>query len=187
MIWAAMVTAFFGLLRVSEYTCKSALSFQQDNTLCYSDVSYGFNSMSISIKSSKTDPFRTGVNIRLAANFSVLCPVDALKKFLLVHPSKCGPFFTFNNGKFLTRKNISTFVKKYSGIVANLSSHSFRIGAATTLANMGHPRWLIQSLGRWSSDCFRDYIRISDATIGSVSRSMVMQPTSMLEYDPDLL
>jgi hypothetical protein len=187
MLCAAMVVAFFGLLRVSEYTCKYVKSFQPGDTLCYGDVTYGLDSMQIQLKTSKTDIFRSGVTIRLAANGSVLCPVTALKQYLTVHPSKRGPLFTYNNGRFLTRKDISEYLKQFAEIQTNLSSHSFRIGAATTLANMGHPRWLIQSLGRWSSDCFKDYLRISDAMIGLVSKAMVNQPKEMVVFDPDLL
>ena len=171
---------------MSQFTSKAVKTFIRDSTLCYNDATVLHNSVHLNIKTSKTDIFRSGVIIRLVANFSTLCPVTALKVYLQFHPSTKGPLFMFNNGKFLTRRNISELLKKYSNTDANLSSHSFRIGAATTLANLGHPRWIIQSLGRWSSDCFRDYLRVSDAIIESISRSMVSQPTNMLTYDPDL-
>ena len=70
--------------------------------------------------------------------------------------------------------------------IKNISSHSFRIGAATTAAAAGYPRWLIQALGRWSSDCFRVYLRVTDHTRNLVSRSMAT--TSVIgnsAYDPD--
>ena len=186
MIWAAMVTAFFGFLRVSEYTSKTIKGNTDEQTLGFDDVIVGTNSVAINIKGSKTDIFREGVTIRLMANYSSICPVMALKEFRSMHPSRMGPLFTFKDGRFLTRRAISAFLKKFSGVEANLSSHSFRIGAATTLANLGHPRWLIQSLGRWSSECFKDYIRIPDTTITSVSKAMVVQPLSLARYDPDL-
>ena len=188
MVWAAMLTAFFGFLRVSEYTSTLAKSYEPTTTLCYKDIIFKNNRVNIDIKASKTDPFRVGSVIRLSPNNSSLCPVDTLRQYLLVHPTKSGPLFTFQNGKYLTRKNISNLLQEFlpQDSSKNISSHSFRIGAATTAANAGYPRWLIQSLGRWTSDCFRDYIRIPDSTIDLVSVSMVNQPSHGNTYDPDL-
>ena len=187
MIWSAMLVAFFGFLRASEYTSKCVKSYEEDSTLSFTDVSISGDLISINVKSSKTDPFRMGVIIKIAANNSILCPVIALKQFMACHPSRTGPLFTFHNGRFLTRKDISKILVDFSQSSDNLSSHSFRIGAATTAASMGHPRWLIQSLGRWSSDCFRNYLRIPEKTISAVSLSMIQQPSNMDVYDPDLM
>ena len=78
------------------------------------------------------------------------------------HHSKTGPLFSFQGGKYLTRKDISNVLHEFlPHNTKGISSHSFRIGAASA----GYPRWLIQSLGRWSSDCFRSYIRIPNSTI----------------------
>ena len=42
-----------------------------------------------------------------------------------------------------------------------INTHSFRIGGASALAAAGVPVAQIQILGRWSSDCFIKYIRLS--------------------------
>ena len=38
-------------------------------------------------------------------------------------------------------------------------SHSFQIGAASSAAAAGLPEHLIQRMGRWTSECFKTYVR----------------------------
>ena len=165
MIWAAIMTAYFGFLRVSEYTSSHKTKFDPSSTLLFEDLSLEEDMAHINIKASKTDPFRQGVIIRLAANDSTLCPVRALIEYISVHPTRSGPLFTFQNNRYLTRKDMNQLLHDTTDGLANTTSHSLRIGAATTAAAMGCPKWLIMSLGRWTSDCFRRYIRISKHTI----------------------
>ena len=186
MLWAAMLTAFFGFLRVSEYTSEWVKTFDPASTLCCQDLTFVEQSVQINIKASKTDPFRLGVSIRLATNNSYLCPVGALKNYWRIHPSRKGPLFVFLDGKYLTRKGLAAVLKDVlPETCKNISTHSFRIGAATTAAANGHPRWLIQSLGRWTSDCYRQYLRIPLATIQEVSQSMTQLVSTGSTYDPD--
>ena len=106
-----MLTAFFGFLRVSEYTSDHVKAFDPLCTLCCQDISIIDTSPSaidLQIKASKCDPFRSGITVRLTENKALLWPVNALKKFSKVHPSNKGPLFTFHDGRFLTRKNWST-------------------------------------------------------------------------------
>jgi hypothetical protein len=181
-----MTTAFFGLLRASEYTCKRVSAYDPETDLCINDVTCETKLAFLHLKSSKTDIFRVGTVIRLVANDSVLCPVAALRQYLRLRPHRPGPLFQFFNGHYLRRTDVSRLMKGHTGLTANLSSHSFRIGGASTLANLGYPRWLIQSLGRWSSDCFRVYLRLTDHTIMGVSRAMAYQPSNTATYEPDL-
>jgi len=82
---SVIVTAFFGLLRVSEFTCPDN-TFDASSHLSREDISFNRNNsiLYIKIKASKTDPFRAGVIIRLAAiRGHKLCPVAAMRSYLL--------------------------------------------------------------------------------------------------------
>ena len=189
MLWAALLTGFYGFLRVSEYTSDRKTSFDPESTLLFSDMAFKSDgSVSILIKKSKTDPFRQGVLLRIAKNGSSLCPVNALQNLALVHPSKSGPLFTFHNGRYLTRRDINQLLVQSTEGRINISSHSLRIGAASTAAALGCPRWLIQAMGRWSSDCFRQYIRVPKSTIDNTSKILATCDIGdMQSFDPDTL
>ena len=185
MLWAALTTAFFGFLRVSEYTSTHRTKFDPDITLLYSDISIDGEVLSLAIKISKTDPFRQGMTIRLAANNTFLCPVKAIRLWLVEHPTKSGPLFVFQDRKYLTPKEVNALLVDTTDGMASMSSHSLRIGAASTAASMGCPRWLIQTLGRWTSDCYRRYIRLSTHTLINTSHVMAECTKSVAEgFDP---
>ena len=185
MLWAALTTAFFGFLRISEYTTFRKTKFDQATTLMLTDVRIRNDSVRLHLKTSKTDPFRQGVTVRIQANNTFLCPVNALRHYIASHPNPRGPLFIFRNGSFLTRSDINALLKSTTNGAANVSSHSLRIGAASTAAAMGCPKYLIQSMGRWSSDCFRRYIRISDTTLRSASRALASCNIPVpLDFDP---
>ena len=185
MLWAAITTAFFGFLRVSEYTASRKTTFDREAVLLFHDLSLRHGSARLRIKESKTDPFRQGVTVRIQANNTILCPINALTLYRAHHPTKSGPLFTFNNGTYLTRTDINKVLKDMSDGAANISSHSLRIGAASTAAAMGCPKYMIQSMGRWTSDCFRRYIRISDSSIKAASRALASCNIPVpLDFDP---
>jgi hypothetical protein len=54
--------------------------------------------MTVEIKVSKTDPFRLGQTITVGASNSPLCPVLAMKKYLLVRKTTGGPLFVHVSG-----------------------------------------------------------------------------------------
>jgi len=56
LMWAAFTVAFFGFLRASEFTVTTTDSC----TLRWSDIQLSTTNLSVSIRQSKTDPFRTG-------------------------------------------------------------------------------------------------------------------------------
>jgi len=70
-----------------------------------------------------------------------------------------GPHFRDDNGKPLTITALNKLLKKLLGEKTGISSHSFRIGAATAMGALGFANHEIQSLGRWKSDAYNRYIR----------------------------
>ena len=86
MLSAALQLAFFGMLRVSEYTAQSSTSWDVERTLSPRDVAVGWSSrvVSVAIKVSKTDPFRIGATIKVCETGSQLCPFLALVRYLQI-------------------------------------------------------------------------------------------------------
>jgi len=58
----------------------------------------------VTIKQSKTDPFRRGINLFLGKTATDLCPVKAMLNYLLVRAEGAGPLFKFPDGRFPTRQ-----------------------------------------------------------------------------------
>lgn len=173
-LWSAATTAFFGLLRCSEYTCQFPTSFNPSTDLRYSNVTISSNLtiMIIRIRASKTDPFRLGCNIRVGATGDRCCPVRAMSRYLSVHPMPMGPLFIFSSHRFITRIDIVNMLGRCLPGVPNINTHSFRIGGASAAASAGITDSTIQILGRWSSDAYRRYLRLSNASVMDLSIRM---------------
>ena len=173
MIRAAFALAFYGLLRVSEFTSPHVASWDPEIHLSRADVVIlpPFTSLSLRIKASKTDPFREGHTLRLVSLPHLTCPVAALRSYLrLPHPPS-GPLFTLADGRFLTRAHVARFLLVCFRVPL-LSTHSFRIGGASALANAGVPLHVVQQLGRWRSDAFLRYLRVSSSEIDGAFRAL---------------
>lgn len=171
---AACCAAFFGFLRCGEFTTDQN-TFNPETNLCLEDLrlSVKGDEAHLLLKTSKTDPFREGVIIPLHAMNHAICPVQAFKSFLpcrLQLSTLPGmPLFLLQDGNALSRHRflgMFSTVCERSGInPAGYSGHSFRVGAATSAAASKVPDHLVQALGRWSSSCYKTYIRTSKANI----------------------
>ena len=165
MLKAASLLAFFGMFRASEYLISHRTHFDPAVTLTVKDIKFSNNHshITVRIKQSKTDPFRVGCNITIWANNGRMCPVTALRWYQLQHPHT-GPLFTFRDGTYLSRQQFSSIIQQCIPDL-NLNTHSFRIGGASSAYAAGIPETTIQTLGRWSSDAYRLYIRCPDTII----------------------
>lgn len=174
---AACSLAFFGFLRCGEFTINND-KFDPTGNVTLSDLAIISkdslpNEMHLLLKTSKTDPFRKGVIVKYFRTGGPLCPLTAMTQYLAarnyISREPLLPLFLLPDGKPLSRGYfISTLRSALTALGYNSSSysgHSFRIGAATSAARCQLPDHLIQTLGRWSSDCYRVYIRTSSNTL----------------------
>ena len=175
MFWAACCTAFFGFLRVSEFTCSGV--FVPGRHLGFDDIDWdAAGHYRLFLHTSKTDPFHHGCTILLGPSGHQVCPVAAMSRYLAIRGSTPGPLFICANGTPLSPSMVNAWLRsilKGAGVLGNYSSHSFRIGAATSAALAGVPDHVIKILGRWSSDCYVRYIRTPPHVILSVARHIV--------------
>jgi integrase len=192
LMQAAITMAFYGFLRCGEFTCLTG-KFDPSCDLARSNVrlvtlSSGATKVEVFLKSSKTDPFRQGITINLFQVGGITCPVTAIKSFLNIRTClnnrPDSPLFLLEHGKPLTRKIFLNMLTQLCAVLGldsqRFSGHSFRIGAATTAARNNVPEHMIQLLGRWSSDCFKTYIRpdLHSIAAAHVSLSPSKEPTS---------
>ena len=179
MLWAACCLGFFGFLRSGEMTAPSDRTFDPSCHLSVQDIAVdnpeNTQVLRVTIKQSKTDPFRKGIDLYLGKTAADLCPVRAVLNYLVVRGRRRqGPLFLFADGTYLTRLRLVEALRQALGKAGidptKYSGHSFRIGAATTAAKKGMEDSVIKTLGRWRSLAYLDYIRMPREQLASYSR-----------------
>ena len=160
LLRAMFTVAFFGLMRIGEITsdaaCQAAVNFNQ---LSFHEK-HAILNISQFKHNSSSQPFQI---VLPEQKDRVICPLDALRKYISLRGNSHGPLFCFQNmhpvsrNYFVNKLNIAL---SYCGLSHNsYKSHSFRIGAASYYASTGLSDEQIRLLGRWRSNAFRRYIR----------------------------
>ena len=160
---AAFLLAFFGFLRVGEFTSPTKRA-DTSHLILFSDVFFTEGGMRVNIRYSKTDQRGRSTPLFFQGSSNPhLCPVRAVSHFLQLRSPRDGPLFTHFNGDPLTRYQFGHVLKKCVSVIGLspdvYGPHSFRIGAATSAAMCGLSDNDIQALGRWRSSAFKLYIR----------------------------
>ena len=123
--------AFYGFLLASEFTGPS---------LQWSDIAVEHQHFSVIIRESKIDPFRKGHTLHISPTGTSTCLVRAVQKYLAMVPEDLhhGPLFLEGQFSPLTRDKLYSILRhlwQQAGHNHYLYyTHSFRIGAATTVA-----------------------------------------------------
>ena len=88
LLWAVCCLAFFGFLQSGELTTPSQDFFHPQYTLLLSDIALDTHNnptmLAVTLKQSKTDPFRLGVTLFMGRTDDIVCPVKALTSYLAV-------------------------------------------------------------------------------------------------------
>lgn len=162
--------AFFAFLRCGEFTIDCADKFDPVFHLCLADLLIFDDCVHLKLKASKTDPFRQGITIKLFETKRCICPYSVCCRYfsqrVKLNSQPESPLFLEHSGTVVTRNKFLSLLKFHMDILGYDSSlysgHSFRIGAATTSGAVRIEDHLIKVLGRWSSDTYCRYIRISN-------------------------
>ena len=181
MLWAACALAFFGFLRCSEFTVPSQEEYCPTSHLSLEDIVIDSRisptMIQVTIKQSKTDPFRVGCKLCLGKTGRDICPITAILPYLAIRGDTYGPLFILANGSYLTRQRFSALLSETlqkAGVDSRgYNTHSFRIGAATTAKENGVSDVHIKMLGRWQSSAYQLYIRTPQEQLAKLSKQLV--------------
>jgi len=174
-------------MSVSEFTVPSKTDYDNSCHLCPSDIAVDNwknpHLLKVTIKESKTDPFRKGVHIYLGAT---ICPILGILPYLAAHGHTPGPLFITVDGDSLTWQTFSALLNSILSKLhlnsKNYNTHSFRIGAATTAAQAHIPNASIKMLGRWKSDAYHCYMKTSPQELAKLSKQLVNSLWQIYRY-----
>jgi integrase len=159
--WCAILFAFYGLLRISEYTGDTM--FLRVRSVVIADDSTG---ITLTIPWSKTDI--SPVHVRIAARGDLLCPVAAarhLSSFFTATRTRSPDAAFFANrldtDRAISNQDFTSWLKGRCTAIGisdtNISGHSLRRGGTTDMFLAGVPESVIALHGRWRSECYRRY------------------------------
>ena len=161
---AMSLLAFYGFFRYDELS-----------KIRTKNVSFAEDHLVIHVEKSKTDVFREGNKVFIAATKTEICPVEMLKRYFVEAKLNDDPneFFIFRkissrkkgqrlcatNTKLSYQRGLSILKQKLSEIGYDPKAfglHSFRSGGATLAANSGVPDRIFKRHGRWRSETAKD-------------------------------
>ena len=182
MLWAACCLGFLGFLRAREMTVPSNGTYDASVHLSVADIAVDNSKfpsvVMVTIKASKTDPFRKGVNLYLGKTGASTCPVEAIRSYLCMRGTSYGPLFRFADKRLLTWQQFVEALRdklKQANIAQDqYCGHSLRIGAATTAAARGMEDCIIKTLGRWESEAYMQYVKIPRQQLAGYSRLLAL-------------
>ncbi|KZW01424.1 DNA breaking-rejoining enzyme [Exidia glandulosa HHB12029] len=193
---AIFCLAFSGFLRCGEFTVRKPSEFSRLYNLTRASVEF-FPSIDdpthlvLTLPRSKTDPFRQGTKILIAAvPDSATCPVTAMREYFDALPANADDPLFFDGDDYEAPLTRDWFLRELQDALiaagfnpADFSGHSFRRGAATTAYTNGVPDADVQRLGRWVSDAYRLYIDEPAQRILALNARLHM--VAPLGYAPD--
>ena len=186
-LWVAILLAFFGLMRKSEFAVPVGLLFNPATHLSRESVVFLYDpegrltGMKIWLARAKCDQEGVGCWIHFAWIGGWLCPVAWMSLMLRARPraAKCEPLFKSASGLGMSTLQFSNAVERLASLAAacegaDVTAHSLRIGGAMALFEAGASDSVIMMLGRWKGSSFRAYLRSSAEVVMHWNRVMAV-------------
>ncbi|XP_062590269.1 uncharacterized protein LOC134251855, partial [Saccostrea cucullata] len=164
---AMFLLAFYAFLRVGEITVRSG---SNPNLLLRRNVSFRRDKKQVRMVVTMINfkhnlgkkPVQLEINPQPKCSF---CPVQAMRNYLEMRGAEEGALFCYRSGRPISRTEFCDVLRsalKFSKLDSNtFKAHSFRIGAATQAHLQGFSDSQIRVMGRWHSESFKRYIRVS--------------------------
>ena len=192
-LWGVLCLSFFFLLRRSEIVAENAIfkrfALRADDVVVLD--AHGFPTMEaqaavsvcISLRGSKTDQQGKGASRLLSrSGHRCICPVFGALLLKHCHGSLPGSWpIAVVQGPVspivLSVQDVSEIIKSAAVDLGesakSYGTHSLRIGGATQLYKAGVDSTTIQFQGRWVSDAFKRYTRLSLEVSSKLSEAML--------------
>ena len=172
---AALTVAFCGLLRGGEIGLPDGVAFSALAGISHADLRLLRRggklvaALTLHVLKGKVLTGKT-TTVFLDSGGTLLDPVLELIELLRLDRVDASvraetPLFRDAAGEAITRRDVATMVKALMSAIgldpARFGAHSLRIGGATAALAAGVPPTLIRVAGRWASDVFEIYTRLS--------------------------
>ena len=162
MLRALFAMMFFAFLRISEVT-------QGPHNICIHQVKFCKSQVKVSFTSFKSSLGRTPV-VCVFKQKGQMCPHKLLWQYRALRGDRQGPFFVTSKGEPLPSSLVNACLAicvAQAGLNhLHITSHSFRIGAASWAVAHGHSVEQVKAMGRWRSDAVNKYVRIASIRVG---------------------
>jgi hypothetical protein len=168
MVWAVCSLLFHGAFRGAELLTNSCSLFDPAYTLLKDDIvcamgNDGKTVVQVKVKAPKESKNGASVIVDIYQTDTDICPVRAVQKWSEATQGMAGdmPAFRFDSGVPLTGTKLNQLLREWLGdSVPGISTHSFRIGAASMMGKLGFSDKDVKAVGRWGSRAFEGYIRL---------------------------
>jgi len=191
MLRAALLTAWFFMMRASEY-CESG-PLNKEMILRGVDVKLtkdgedaekgGANEVTVQFRKTKSDQEAFGSCKTMGSTGTrFLCPVEALEEYEKVAPTRFRggeawlPLFRWADGTMLKRLEVQEILQRAAraeGLPADrFLSHSLRIGGASALFQVSADVELVKRMGRWSSAAVQRYLHDGGHVLKQLSKKI---------------
>ena len=193
---AALTVAFCGLMRGAEFAVQDGVELDLHVHLTRADVKIvvnpdGSKTLVLRMRPAKGKPGQTkSVPLLMGGGGSLLDPVKAVEAMLAADPVPVEleaetPLFRRSNGRAIrvadVRMVVKVLMKSLGRDPARFGAHSLRIGGATAALAAGMSPATIRAAGRWASDIYQLYTRLTRESVASVSVVIGSTPFHDLE------
>ena len=126
------------------------------------------NSATVDLPFTKMCQYGQGTKVTVAITNTFNCPVAAFETYLRYRRMTPGVVFTHRTGNILKAAEVNSLLRvALPGL--GITSHSLRIGGATTASKCGVTDQSVRAAGRWKSTAYQKYVRFNDDDSRAVS------------------